>query len=206
MKESELGGEAATVDMTLAPYSSIIRFDDLTIYRVGGGACALTNSQAIYINLSYRIIVETMAPSSALPIGSAPIISETKPVKIDPSQPGSGLLNSLLAILTPIPEKQALSAIVEDEKEKPSTGAGAVSDEDILARDVAGFVVVYVCLFTSWVQPSFTDLVCINIAALSVDPLPLPGHLIYIPPYVNYEYLLLHAVPRAYSTRLTRTQ
>lgn len=83
-----------------------------------------------------------MAPSSALPIGSAPIISETRPIKIDPSQPGSGLMNTLLAILTPIPEKQAVSTVLSAEGEKPSIKS--ITDEDILARDVAGFVLVYV--------------------------------------------------------------
>jgi len=116
MKESDLGSEGAVVDTTLAPYSSVVSFDDLVIYRIGG---------------------ETMAPSSALPIGSTPIISETKPVKIDPSQPGSGLLNTLLAILTPIPEKTTLPAAIGSESKKPSP-----TDEEILARDVAGFVLV----------------------------------------------------------------
>lgn len=41
MKESELGGEAATIDMVLAPHSSIISFDDLIIYRLGGGTVHL---------------------------------------------------------------------------------------------------------------------------------------------------------------------
>jgi len=81
-----------------------------------------------------------MAPSSALPIGSAPLISETKPVKIDPSQPGSGLLNTLLAILTPIPEKTTLPAAIGSESKKPSPSGP--TDEEILARDVAGFVLV----------------------------------------------------------------
>jgi hypothetical protein len=68
------------------------------------------------------------------------MISETKPVKIDPSQPGSGLLNTLLAILTLIPEKTVLPAAIGGEGEKPS--ASGPSDEEILARDVAGFVLV----------------------------------------------------------------
>ncbi|KAF8323070.1 Clp1-domain-containing protein [Clavulina sp. PMI_390] len=120
MKEADLGDDAVITDMTLAPHSSIVSFDDLTIYRLGG---------------------DTMAPSSALPIGSAPVISEMKPVKIDPSQPGSGLLNTLLAILTPIPAKQITPAIGLDSS-KPTVDTKEASDEDILARDVAGFVIV----------------------------------------------------------------
>lgn len=37
MKESDLGSEGAVIDTTLAPYSSVVGFDDLVIYRVGGG-------------------------------------------------------------------------------------------------------------------------------------------------------------------------
>jgi hypothetical protein len=93
---------------------------------------------------SLTYLVETMAPSSALPIGSAPVITETKPVLIDPSIPGSGLLNTVLAVLTPMP---ALS------KNDPVTGLPVTetegvmpesSDEAILSRDVAGFIVMYV--------------------------------------------------------------
>lgn len=43
MQESDLGGDpGAVIDMTLAPYSSIISFDDLDVYRVGGGAFSLS--------------------------------------------------------------------------------------------------------------------------------------------------------------------
>ncbi|KAF9506638.1 hypothetical protein BS47DRAFT_1378074 [Hydnum rufescens UP504] len=109
---ANLGGEAST-ELTLSPYSSVLGFDDILIYRIGG---------------------ESLAPSSALPIGAAPIISETKPVRVDPAIPGSGLMNSLLAVLTPIPPRAA------------SIGSGATmpepSDEEILHRDVAGFLLV----------------------------------------------------------------
>ena len=37
MNESDLGNEVAIVDTTLAPYSSVVSFDDLVVYRVGGG-------------------------------------------------------------------------------------------------------------------------------------------------------------------------
>ncbi|GJJ12566.1 hypothetical protein Clacol_006809 [Clathrus columnatus] len=47
-----------------------------------------------------------MAPSSALPIGASRVISEMQPVLVDPTQSGSGLLNSVLALLPPKDEKQ----------------------------------------------------------------------------------------------------
>lgn len=68
-----------------------------------------------------------MAPSSALPIGAARVVSEMQPVPIDPSQPGSGLLNAVLALLAPFNP---------DENER--------YDEEILDLTVAGFIVMYV--------------------------------------------------------------
>jgi len=82
-----------------------------------------------------------MAPSSALPIGAARVISEMQPVLIDPSQPGSGLLNAVLAILAPFNT---------DERER--------YDEEILDLTVMGFAVMYVYIpasFTALMQTSF---------------------------------------------------
>src|SRR6201996_6374256 len=66
-----------------------------------------------------------MAPSSALPIGAQRAISETQPVLIDPAQPGSGLLNAVLALLSPYHS---------DENER--------YDEEVLDLDIVGFLVV----------------------------------------------------------------
>ena len=71
------------------------------------------------------IYSETMAPSSALPIGATRVVSEMQPVPIDPSQPGSGLLNAVLALLAPQNP---------DENER--------YDEEILDLTVSGFLVV----------------------------------------------------------------
>ena len=68
-----------------------------------------------------------MAPTSALPIGAARAVSEMQPVKIDPSQPGSRLLNAILSVLIPSNP---------DENER--------YDEEILDLPVMGFIVVYV--------------------------------------------------------------
>ncbi|KAJ7827467.1 Pre-mRNA cleavage complex II protein Clp1-domain-containing protein [Mycena olivaceomarginata] len=67
-----LGGETLS-DLVLSPSSTVINFGDLSIFRIGA---------------------ETMAPSSALPIGAARAVSETQAVPIDPAMPGSGLLNA----------------------------------------------------------------------------------------------------------------
>ena len=64
-----------------------------------------------------------MAPSSALPIGGERRISEVQAIPVDPAQPGSGLLNAVLAILS----------------------QSDTDTDDVLHmadRDVAGFVVV----------------------------------------------------------------
>jgi len=66
-----------------------------------------------------------MAPSDALPVGAARTVSEMQPVAVDPASPGSGLLNSVLALLAP-PN--------EDENER--------YDEEILDLTVVGFLVM----------------------------------------------------------------
>ncbi|KAL1744021.1 Pre-mRNA cleavage complex II protein Clp1-domain-containing protein [Schizophyllum fasciatum] len=98
-----LGGEAAA-DLVLSPSSTVIGFDDLSIYRIGA---------------------ESMAPTSALSIGAVRLISEMQPVLVDPSLPGSGLLNAILAILAPLNP---------DENER--------YDEELLDLTVSGFVAV----------------------------------------------------------------
>jgi polyribonucleotide 5'-hydroxyl-kinase len=70
--------------------------------------------------------IETMAPSSALPIGAARVLSEMQPVSVDPSQPGSGLLNAVLALLAPASQPEGREQY----------------DEEILDLPVAGFLVV----------------------------------------------------------------
>jgi polyribonucleotide 5'-hydroxyl-kinase len=80
-----------------------------------------------------------MAPSSALPIGATRVVSEMQPVQIDPAQPGSGLLNSVLALLAP-----------------PNPDENERYDEEILDLNVVGFLVVCVLhhpLFFALDQP-----------------------------------------------------
>ncbi|KAF9469333.1 Pre-mRNA cleavage complex II protein Clp1-domain-containing protein [Collybia nuda] len=103
ISSATLGGEALT-DLVLSPSSTVINFDDLSIFRIGA---------------------ETMAPSSALPIGAARVVSEMQPVPIDPAQSGSGLLNAVLAILAP-----------------PNPDENERYDEEILDLTVTGFLIV----------------------------------------------------------------
>ncbi|KAF8969715.1 Pre-mRNA cleavage complex II protein Clp1-domain-containing protein [Flammula alnicola] len=98
-----LGGENLT-DLVLSPSSTVINFNDLQIYRIGS---------------------DTMAPSDALPVGATRTVSEMQPVLVDPASPGSGLLNAVLALLSPANP---------DENER--------YDEEILDLPVVGFLIV----------------------------------------------------------------
>lgn len=71
--------------------------------------------------------LESMAPSSALPIGGTRLVSEMQPVLIDPAQSGSGLLNAVLALLAP-----------------PNPDEAERYDEEILDLPVVGFLVMSV--------------------------------------------------------------
>ncbi|EPS95186.1 hypothetical protein FOMPIDRAFT_1054431 [Fomitopsis schrenkii] len=104
--KTHLQGGEQTADQTLnlAPVSSIVGFGDLTIYRIGE---------------------ENMAPTSALPIGATRVVSEMQPLLVDPAQPGCGLYNAVLALL---------SSPNPDESER--------YDEEILDLPAVGFIVV----------------------------------------------------------------
>jgi len=82
--------------------------------------------------------LESLAPSSALPIGAVRTLSEMQPVLVDPASSGSGLLNSVLALLAPFNP---------DESER--------YDEEILDLTVIGFLVVYVFWHTANILTSF---------------------------------------------------
>ncbi len=92
------GDDSEATDVHLAPLSAAINIDDLTIYRIGGGGVAKPYSDLCPTKVPHT---GAMAPSSALPVGAARTISELQPVPVDPSQKGSGLLNAVLALLSP---------------------------------------------------------------------------------------------------------
>jgi len=117
---ASLGGETMT-DLVLSPSSTVINFNDLKIYRIGEGSASHHFSHcSVDMDAS-----ESMAPSSALPIGGTRILSEMQPVLIDPSHSGSGLLNAVFALLAP-----------------PSPDESERYDEEILDLSVAGFLVM----------------------------------------------------------------
>ncbi|KAH7107704.1 Pre-mRNA cleavage complex II protein Clp1-domain-containing protein [Auriculariales sp. MPI-PUGE-AT-0066] len=101
----KLGGDLI-YDLSLSPHSSVVSFGDISIYRVGGA--------------------ESMAPSSALPIGGERRISEVEAIPVDPSQPGSGLLNAVLALLS----------------QSEMDGDGDGHDQQLALHDIAGFVII----------------------------------------------------------------
>lgn len=71
-------------------------------------------------------LIESMAPSSALPIGASRAVSELLPLHIDPASPSSGLLNSVLALLA------------------STASDGEQYDEELVDLPVQGFIIVYV--------------------------------------------------------------
>lgn len=77
--------------------------------------------------------LDAMAPLDVLPVGATRVVSEMVPVSVDPASPGSGLLNSVLALLAP-PHP--------DENER--------YDEEILDLNVVGFLI----MFVSWECPT----------------------------------------------------
>lgn len=68
-----------------------------------------------------------MAPTSALPIGAARVVSEMQPLLVDPSLSGSGLYNAVLAVLA-----------------TPNADETERYDEEILDLPVLGFIVMCV--------------------------------------------------------------
>ena len=74
-------------------------------------ASAKVNSRAFSLSLSSPLSrahdvprlslssPESMAPSSALPIGATRTVNEMQPISLDPASPGSGLLNAIVALL-----------------------------------------------------------------------------------------------------------
>ncbi|KAI0031721.1 Clp1-domain-containing protein [Vararia minispora EC-137] len=94
------GGEAA-LEQRLAPSSQVVSVEDLVIYRIGE---------------------ESMAPTSALPIGATRTVSELVPVRLDPTQPGARLHSALLALM---------HQSAEDAERY---------DEELLDMQVAGFL------------------------------------------------------------------
>jgi polyribonucleotide 5'-hydroxyl-kinase len=82
----------------------------------------------MFINFS-----ESMAPSSALPIGATRTVNEMQPIPLDPASHGSGLLNAIVALLAP--------PVHAEETER--------YDEEVLDLPASGFLAMFVSLFIS---------------------------------------------------------
>ena len=78
-----------------------------------------------------------MAPTSALPIGATRVVSEMQPLLVDPAQPGSGLYNAVLALLSP-----------------PNPDESERYDEEILDLPAVGFIVV--CVYSRGLRYKLT--------------------------------------------------
>ncbi|KAG8887086.1 Cleavage polyadenylation factor subunit clp1 [Tulasnella sp. 332] len=103
---SAIGGEAS-MDLNLSPYSMAVKFGDIKIFRIGA---------------------ESMAPSSALPIGASRVITELQPVAVDPAAPG--LLHMVLALLPLSPQGSK-----QDDED-------GFTDEELISLDIVGFILV----------------------------------------------------------------
>lgn len=99
----------------LSPYSTTIPFDLLEIYKVGQ---------------------ENMAPSSALPIGAARVVTSTQLLKLDPANSAidqSQLLHSVLALIQ-APRGGGGPGVADSKVEPPPT------DDELLGAPILGFI------------------------------------------------------------------
>lgn len=115
-----VGGETDS-ELILSPSSTIINFGDLAIYRIGQGESLILPLTRV----AQLVRSESMAPSSALPIGAARTLSEMQPALLDPASGSARLFNKVLALLAPFNE---------DENER--------YDEEILDLPAVGFLVM----------------------------------------------------------------
>ena len=92
------------------------------------------------------VSLESMAPSSALPIGATRTVNEMQPIQLDPASPGSGMLNAIVALL-------ALPTHPEETERY---------DEEVLDLPVLGFLAMFVFPFISHFRrsdPGFKELI-----------------------------------------------
>jgi len=135
----------ADFDGHLAPSSSVIPFGELTFLRIGESKktdvfppSAVLSNQLIITFLFFPFLIpESMAPSSALPIGATRTVNEMQPITLDPASPGSGLLNAIVALL-------ALPMHPEETERY---------DEEVLDLPVSGFLAMFVSII-SFFSPS----------------------------------------------------
>lgn len=120
----------------LAPSSSVISFGELSFLRIGESEFELPPFRLSLLRetVGSRVVLpypESMAPSSALPIGATRTVNEMQPISLEPSSPGSGLLNAIVALLSP--------PVHLEETER--------YDEEVLDLPVSGFLAMLVPLY-----------------------------------------------------------
>jgi polyribonucleotide 5'-hydroxyl-kinase len=119
----------ADFDGHLAPSSSVIPFGELSFLRIGESELFyLLPSPSWRDSLTCFVNSESMAPSSALPIGATRTVNEMHPMQLDPASSGSGLLNAIVALLAP--------PVHPEETER--------YDEEVLDLQVSGFLAMFV--------------------------------------------------------------
>ncbi|KAF8503385.1 Clp1-domain-containing protein [Russula emetica] len=97
----------------LAPSSSVIPFGELSFLRIGE---------------------KSMAPSSALPIGATRTVNEMQPIILDPTSPGSGLLNAIVALLALPMHPEEIERYDEEVLDLPVSGFLAITNMDVPNR------------------------------------------------------------------------
>ncbi|KAI0302220.1 Pre-mRNA cleavage complex II protein Clp1-domain-containing protein [Russula brevipes] len=97
----------------LAPSSSVIPFGELSFLRIGE---------------------KSMAPTSALPIGATRTVNEMQPITLDPASPGSGLLNAIVALLSPPIHPEEAERYDEEVLDLPVSGFIAITNIDVPNR------------------------------------------------------------------------
>jgi polyribonucleotide 5'-hydroxyl-kinase len=119
----------ADFDGRLAPSSSVIPFGELAFLRIGESElCHLLPFPLLEGPLTCLFNSESMAPSSALPIGATRTVNEMHPIPLDPALSSSGLLNAIVALLA--------SPVHPEETER--------YDEEVLDLQVSGFLAMFV--------------------------------------------------------------
>jgi polyribonucleotide 5'-hydroxyl-kinase len=125
----------ADFDGHLAPSSSVVPFGELSFLRIGESNTSLStlsreraSAYDVLFIFDFFVSPESMAPSSALPIGATRTVNEMQPISLDPASPGSGLLNAIIALL-------ALPTHPEDTERY---------DEEVLDLPVSGFLAMFV--------------------------------------------------------------
>jgi len=75
-----------------------------------------------------------MAPSSALPIGATRTVNEMQPIILDPTSPGSGLLNAIVALLALPMHPEEIERYDEEVLDLPVSGFLAITNMDVPNR------------------------------------------------------------------------